>query len=164
MVSRMSVTQSQIIYEEKQELGFLERLLVERNHGIAYWILLSCTVISISLALFHIYVAAFGTPEGRSFRSVHLTVMLVLAVFYHPLFRRSIHDPIMVDGDSRNRLRLFGFGVDLMLVGLVIFIQIWTIYDINAFHLRYGDKDLPDLIVGGVFVLMVLECTRRAVG
>ena len=160
----MTVTQSQIIYEEKQELGFLERLLVERNHGIAYWILLSCTVVSVALAVFHIYVAAFGTPEGRSFRSVHLTVMLVLAVFYHPLFRKSLQEPITIAGDSRNNLRLFGFTVDLMLVGLVIFIQIWTIYDINAFHLRYGEKELPDLIVGGVFVLLVLECTRRAVG
>ena len=28
----------------------------------------------------------------------------------------------------------------------------------------YGEKELPDLIVGGILVVLVLEATRRAVG
>lgn len=160
----MSAGQSRISYEEKQEFGFLERLLIDRKFDIAHVVLLFCTVIAITLAVFHIYVAAFGTPEGRSFRSVHLTVMLVLAIFSYPLFRNSIWEPIDNPGVPGGGLRWLGFGIDLVLVGLVIFVQIWTIYDIDAFHLRFGEKDLPDLIVGGIFIALVLEATRRAVG
>ena len=90
--------------------------------------------------------------------------MLVLAIFCHPLFRRSIMEPLVVAGDARNSLRLAGFGIDLALVCLVLFIQVWTIWDIDAFHMRYGEKDLPDLIVGGILIALVLEATRRAVG
>jgi TRAP transporter 4TM/12TM fusion protein len=153
-----------IAYEEKHELGFFEQLLLHRGVSIVNGVLLFCTVTAIALGIFHLYVAAFGTPEGRSFRSVHLTAMLALAIFMHPSFRKSATQPISVPGDRGNALRWLGFGIDLILVGLVIFVQIWTIYDIDAFHMRYGEKETPDLIVGGICILIVLEATRRAVG
>ncbi len=160
----MSVTESQVIYEEKTELGFLEHLLLRKNFNAAQSVLLFCTVVSVALAVFHLYVAAFGTPEGRSFRSIHLTGMLLLAFLVRPLFRNSMRDPIIVAGDPGNSLRMLGFSIDLVIVVAVLFIQVWTIYDIDAFHLRYGEKELPDLIVGGMLVALVLEATRRAVG
>ena len=100
-------------YQEQHELGFLERLLLGKVHGAVKAVLLFSTIIAIALAIFHLYVAAFGTPEGRSFRSVHLTVMLTLAIFMFPLFRKSIRDPLVVAGDPRNGLRIAGFGIDL---------------------------------------------------
>lgn len=160
----MTTDQSKIGYHEKQELGFLEKLLVDRSFGPAQLVLFFCAGISIALAVFHLYVAAFGTPEGRSFRSVHLTVMLILALFSNPLFRTSVTEPLVRVGDTNNGRRLLGFSVDLALVGLAIFIQLWTIYDIDAFHQRYGEKEMSDLIVGGLLIALVLEATRRAVG
>ena len=151
-------------YQEKQELGFLERLLLDRRMNFANGLLFFCAIISIALAVFHLYVAVWGTPEGRSFRSVHLTVMLTLAVFLFPLFRRSMRDPVIIPGDSRNWLRALGMGIDLVLVGLVLFVQLWTIWDINAFHMRYGEKEASDLLVGGILIALVFEATRRAVG
>jgi len=159
----MTDQSSQITYEEAHENGFLERLLLDRRFTLANVVFFGCAVVAISLAIFHLYVAAFGTPEGRSFRSVHLSAMLVLAICMFPLFRRSAWEPL-VQGDTRDTLRRFGFGIDLLLIGYVIFVQIWTIFDVTAFHLRYGEKELPDLIVGGLLVLLILEVTRRAVG
>ena len=159
----MSETQ-ELHYQEKQELGFLERLLLDRRMNAANTLLFFCATISIALAAFHLYTAVYGTPEGRSFRSVHLTVMLTLAVLIYPLFRSSMRDPVIVPGDRRNALRAAGLGIDLILVGLVIFVQLWTIWDINAFHMRYGEKDPSDLIVGGILIALVFEATRRAVG
>ena len=112
--------------------------------------------LAIGLAVFHLYVAAFGTPEGRSFRTVHLSAMLVLAICMFPLFRRSAWQPIS-QGSSGDTMRWIGFAVDLILIAYIIFVQIWTIYDINAFHMRYGEKETPDIIVGGLFILLVLE-------
>ncbi|MEM7407097.1 MAG: TRAP transporter permease [Pseudomonadota bacterium] len=159
----MSSDQEKITYEEAHENGFLERLLLTRKLTLATAIYFGCALVAISLAIFHLYVAAFGTPEGRSFRTVHLSAMLVLAICMFPLFRRSAWEPV-VQGNSGDRLRWTGFSIDLILIGYVIFVQIWTIYDITAFHLRYGEKETPDLIVGGLLVLLILEVTRRAVG
>ena len=144
----------QITYHEKPELGFLERILLDRRLNWANALLFACATISIGLALFHLLAAVFGTPEGRSFRSVHLTVMLVLAVLMHPLFRGSMREPVLVPGDGRNPLRAFGFGIDLVLVALVLFVQLWTVWDIDAFHMRYGEKETPDLIVGGILIFV----------
>ena len=155
---------SPLDYHEKQELGFLERLLLDRRLNFANALLFFCATISIALAVFHLFTAVWGTPEGRSFRSVHLTVMLTLAVLMYPLFRKSMRDPLIVPGDPRNTLRAAGLAIDLVLVGLVLFVQLWTIWDITAFHLRYGEKELPDLIVGGILIALVFEATRRAVG
>lgn len=151
-------------YDEVKEYSFLEDLLVSRRVNLAYIVTLVCCTISIALALFHLYVALYGTPEGRSFRSVHLTVMLALAVLINPLFRKSHKDPILLAGDPRNLLRAAGFGIDMILVGLVIAIQVWTLLDIDAFHMRLGSKEPLDLFFGAILVGLVLESTRRAVG
>ena len=160
----MSDTASPLDFREKQELGFLERLLLDQRLSWANGLLFFCAVISIALAGFHLFTAVWGTPEGRSFRSVHLTVMLTLAVLMYPLFRTSMRDPVIVPGDPKNALRAAGLAIDLVLVGLVLFVQFWTIWDIDAFHMRYGEKDPPDLIVGGILIALVFEATRRAVG
>ena len=159
----MSSDSEKIQYEETHENGFLERLLLDSRLTIANAVYFGCAVVAISLAVFHLYVAAFGTPEGRSFRTVHLSAMLVLAICMFPLFRRSAWEPV-TQGDSRDTLRWLGFVVDQVLIGYVIFVQIWTIYDINAFHMRFGEKETSDLIVGGLLILLILEVTRRAVG
>ena len=159
------MTQStKISFQEKQEPGFLERLLLARRWDFASGLLFFCAAISVALALFHLFAAVYGAPEGRSFRSVHLSVMLTLAILMKPLFRGSMHDPVFIEGDARNALRAAGLGVDLVLVGLVLFVQLWTIWDINAFHMRYGEKTPEDLIVGGILIALVFEATRRVVG
>jgi len=160
----MSDDAPKISYEERHEPGFLERLLLDRKPSVLNAVFFLCAVGAIALAVFHLYVAAFGTPEGRSFRSVHLTVMLVLAIFMNPLFRASGWQPVSAPGDRRNALRWLGFSIDLTLVVLVLFVEVWTLYDIDAFHMRYGEKELLDIIVGGMFIVLVLEATRRAVG
>ena len=51
-------------YREKQELGFLERLLLDRRVTWANGLLFFCATISIALAIFHLFTALWGTPEG----------------------------------------------------------------------------------------------------
>ena len=160
----MTQTAPALDYGEVKEVTFLERLLVERRWTLSWSITFFCVVIAVALAFFHLYVAVFGTPEGRSFRSMHLTTMMVLALLIHPLFRRSHFEPILRAGDPKNLLRAVGFGIDLLLVLGVIFVHAWTLYDIDDFHLRYGSKETPDLIVGAICIALILEATRRTVG
>jgi TRAP transporter 4TM/12TM fusion protein len=154
----MSQTESALDYGEVKEPTFLERLLVQKRWTLSWTITLFCVVIAVALSFFHLYVAEFGTPEGRSFRTMHLTVMMVLALLIHPLFRSSHFEPIDTP------LKALGFSLDLLLVLAVIFVHVWTMWDIDAFQLRLGSKEQGDLIVGTLCIALVLEATRRTVG
>ncbi len=145
--------------EEKRLPGFLETLLrTPRKLGAVQLVLLFGAVISVGLGLYHIFVAVYGPPDGRSFRSIHLTVMLTLAVMMYPLWRTSVTAPL------KTGLNKIGAIIDIAIILVVFFVQVWTLWDIDAFHMRLGEKHLSDQIVGGLLILAVLELTRRAVG
>jgi TRAP transporter 4TM/12TM fusion protein len=150
--------------EEVKDLSLLERSLRARRLSLPVAIGLGCSILSIALALFHLFVAEFGTPDSRSFRGTHLTVMLVLAVFLKPLFRTSLYDPLVVPGDNGNPKRILGFAADLVLVGLGVLVQVYTLYDVAEFQAREGALLPSDVYVGMVLVFLVLEATRRVVG
>ena len=91
--------------------------------------------------------------------------MMVLAVFMYPLFRTSIKEAIIIKDDKQGNIRRsIGFTYDLIILILIIFIQLWTTWDIESFMLRYGDKYIGDIIVGSILIFIVLDATRRAVG
>jgi TRAP transporter 4TM/12TM fusion protein len=91
--------------------------------------------------------------------------MMVLAVFIYPVFRTSIKDPIILENDQKgNFLRTIGFSYDLIIILSIIFVQLWTTWDIENFMMRYGDKYIGDIIVGSILIFLVLDATRRAVG
>ena len=160
----MDQAPDQVASEEVKEPSLLETVLRDRRLSLPLAVALVCSILSIALALFHLYVAEFGTPDSRSFRGTHLTVMLVLAVLLKPLFRRSLTEPLLVPGGRGNAKRVAGFAVDLALVGLGIIVQVYTLADVTAFQAREGALLPSDVAVGSVLVLLVLEATRRTVG
>lgn len=102
----MSQKSKKLVYNEIKELSFLDELLEwKKDKSIYYWIIVICSWLGIGLAFYHLFVAVYGTPEGRSFRSIHLSAMMVLAVFMYPLFRTSIKDPIIIENDKQGNLR-----------------------------------------------------------
>ena len=163
-MSEATQTENRIEYHEIKDISLLETVLRDRQFRLPVVIATVAAVLAISLALFHLYAAVFGTAETRSFRGTHLTVMLLLTLLLNPLFRKSYRDPLLVAGDARNGLRLSGFGVDLLLIGFGLFVQVYTLYDAYAFNMRGGSITQLDLWVGIGYILLVLEVTRRAVG
>jgi len=151
-------------YHEVKEVSLLETVLRDRSVSVPGAIALVGAVLAIALALFHLYTAVYGTPETRSFRGTHLTVMLVLAVLLNPLFRRSWRDPLKLPRDGGNQLGIVGFAIDLVLVGFGLFVQGYTLWDIDGFNMRGGNITHLDLWVGLGFIVLVLEATRRVVG
>jgi TRAP transporter 4TM/12TM fusion protein len=149
---------------EARETSLLETSLRGRRLSAAGAMALAVSVLAIALALFQIYVAAFGTPDTRAFRTAHLTVMLVLAIALHPLFRRSVLDPVVVPGDAGNGRRVAGWVVDLGLMGIALAVHAYTVHDLGAFQDRIGQPTDADVWMGTLLVLLVLETTRRAVG
>jgi len=145
-------------YHEARQFTVLEQALLERTFGLVKWIALAIATLSIALALFHLFVAVFGTPESRSFRSTHLTVMMVLAVLFFPLGRKNWNDM------PASPLQWGAFGIDMALVLLVLGVQVYTMWDIDAFNQREGELITSDLWMGSLLILLVMETTRRAVG
>ena len=91
--------------------------------------------------------------------------MMILAVFIYPVFRKSINDKIILPNDEKgNFLRLLGSVYDLLIIISIIFVQLWTTWDVETFMMRYGDKYIGDIIVGSILIFLVLDGTRRAVG
>ena len=161
----MSQNSKTLIYNEVKELTFLDELIEwNKDKSLSYWLIVVCSWLSVGLAFYHLFVAVYGTPEGRSFRSIHLSVMMILAVFIYPAFRKSIKEPILLNKNSSDYFRLFGFSYDFIIIGFILFVQFWTLWDIEAFTMRYGDKYIGDIIVGSILMFLVLDATRRAVG
>ncbi|MDH3436707.1 MAG: hypothetical protein OEN48_06930, partial [Betaproteobacteria bacterium] len=158
------IVEERLEYHEVKEASLIETVMRDRGVRLPVVIATVCAVFAIALALFHLYTAVYGTPETRSFRGTHLTVMLVLAVLLNPLFRRSYRDPLILPGGRGNAWRVFGFLIDLVLVGFGLFVQGYTLWDIDGFNMRGGDITPLDLWVGAGFILLVLETTRRVVG
>ncbi len=153
----MSDKVERIEYSERREYALLEEVLRAGRFNFAVVVTTVCAVLSIALGLFHLYVAVFGTPESRSFRSTHLTAMLVLAILLNPTSRRGPEK-------GHRAVPVLARAWDLFLVAVGIGIQVYTLYDIEALLEREGELNATDVYVGSAMILLVFEATRRAVG
>ena len=160
----MTENSGSIEYGEVREYALLERVLRDRRISLPVVVMLTASILCIALALFHIFVAGFGTPESHSFRSTHVSVMLVLAIMFKPLFRRSMTDPLLATDGAGNAKRILGFIIDLALIALVISAESYLLFDVEEFQAREGDPTEWDVYMGAILVFLVLEATRRAVG
>jgi len=151
-------------YNEIREYAYLENAVVARKISLPTAAMLVFSILAIALALFHLYSAGFGTPESHSFRSTHLSVMLVLAILIKPLFRASIREPLAGSDGRASPLRLLGFLVDLVLIGLVVAVELYILWDVEELQAREGQLDRSDIWIGAMLILLVLEATRRTVG
>ena len=140
-----------IIYQEEKQPTITDAFLAERPvHAIVAFLIV---VLSISLSLYHLYVAYVGTPEAHAFRSTHLAFILTITFLVKPLGRTSWKDPY-------NWRSI----IDFCLVGVVIAVQVYTLWDIDALIIRAGSLTDWDIRMGTAMILILLEATRRTVG
>ncbi len=109
---------------------------------------------AVLLSCFQLWQAVTGTLGATLLRPIHLTAILVLTFLYHPL----------VSPASSTRYPL-GRALDV----LATLASLYSGHVIGNFD--YSDIDhileglsTHDALMGGLYVLLVLEATRRAVG
>ncbi|WP_439577059.1 TRAP transporter permease [Elioraea sp.] len=121
-----------------------------RGHGIAgpraAWAA-AIDLIALLFALFHLYTASFGVLEGIQQRVIHLGFALVLIFLSRPLGRRA--DPDIAD---------------LMLTLLALAPSVYLVMEDAVLDLRIGIAYDRDIVLGTIFVLVLLEATRRVTG
>ena len=158
MTDKQTASPEALHYDEVREFSVLEHALMRRGYDLVTWIALTVATVAIALALFHLYVAVFGTPQSRAFRSTHLTGMMVLAVLLFPLGRKTWRDM------PATPLQWGAFGIDALLVLAVLAVQVYTLWDLDAFSQREGELIESDLWMGFLLIFLVMETTRRSVG
>lgn len=151
-------------YEEIRDYSLLEQVIRLGGLSVPTTIMLFASSLAIALGMFHIYVAGFGTPESHSLRSIHLAVMMVLTFLIYPTGRGSISESLTGQTPPETTKKRAGFAIDLLLVLLVIFVEGYILYDVEAFQAREGNLLPGDIWVGTILIFLTLETTRRAVG
>lgn len=149
----MSAATHKLQYEEEKKESVLEWLLRQKKGVFHYPLELSVCFLSIALSIYHLFVAYAGSLEAHAFRSTHLAFVMILCFFLRPLGREKWTDP-----------KNAWFGVDLLCALLTLAVQVYTLWDLEAFIFRRGDLNTLDLWAGTIMLILLLEATRRAVG
>jgi TRAP transporter 4TM/12TM fusion protein len=139
------------LVDQPKKSTVLEHFLGEHpSHAVTALAIVSLT---ISLSLYHLYLSWAGLVDAYSFRSTHLSFILVLTFLFKPLGR-----------DSWNAAYNWWSVIDFSLIAIVIIAQIYILYDIDEFILRGGNLNQWDVWIGTAMIFILLEATRRTVG
>ncbi len=108
------------------------------------------SAIAICFSVFQLYTAFFGTLDAQLQRAVHLGFALALSYMLYPTCK------------SWSRHKLHPLDALLAVLGAAAPAYIVIMY--RELAMRAGTITTPDLIIGIVGVLLVIEATRRVVG
>jgi TRAP transporter 4TM/12TM fusion protein len=118
----------------------------------------SVTAIAVGMSLFHLYTAIAGVPPlfsefpivaTQPLRYTHVALVLVLCFLLFPLTKR-----------FRNRIQWFDVVVAATAVGILIYALVGG----EDFTDRATIPTQTDVILGVVFIVILLEATRRTIG
>ena len=129
----------------------LERYIEEEEgafNRLSGWIGLAIAGFAVIVSLFHLY-AAYEIVPAHVLRPTHVGMVLVLCFLLFPMARR-----------FRDRIRWWDYLLAAVAAGTMIYVLSQGAY--------FGDRaTMPtqvDWIVGAVFIVLLLEGTRRATG
>jgi len=110
--------------------------------------------LAVGMSTYHLAVAYMGPPEAYFFRGAHLLFALALTFLVNPTFRRQ--------GEEKRAGVL-----DFLLVGLSVVTIGYLWLNIPYLYNRFvyvDDLRTIDLVFGSLFIVLVLEATRRVIG
>lgn len=114
-----------------------------------FWALVA-SLVAISMSSFHIYTAAFGLFSSMIQRSVHLLFAFMIAFLFFPATIRSPHHRPSA--------------IDLLMIALLSFSTAYLILDFEELVYRVGLPTILDLVTGAIYIVSVLEMSRRTIG
>ncbi len=127
--------------------------------------------VAIGMSVYHLTIAFIGAPQQLFFRSTHLLFALILVFLLYPSFRKTpveggVRDDAggIIGGDNAEPVASW-WDWTLIVLSFVTIGYVW----INHEHLltRFvfvDDPTKPELVLGTIFTLIVLEATRRIIG
>jgi TRAP transporter 4TM/12TM fusion protein len=114
---------------------------------------LATMIVGVTMALYHMYIIAFGAPDAITLRGTHLIFALVLVFLF---YRRTT----AADGTPPSPL-----DYALIAIGVSPILYLFFYYDYVINRIFYIDElSTADMTFGVIMVLIVLEATRRVIG
>ncbi len=108
------------------------------------------SAIAITFSVFQLYTATFGVLDAQLQRAVHLGFGLALVYLLYPSRK------------SWSRTRVHPLDVVLAILGAAS--PAYIVLEYKELVLRSGTVTTPDLVIGLLGILLVVEATRRVVG
>ncbi|MCQ3943341.1 MAG: C4-dicarboxylate ABC transporter permease [Alphaproteobacteria bacterium] len=113
---------------------------------------LTVTVISVAMALYHMWAIAFGSPEAVWYRGTHLLFATTLLFLIHRRSGEVTDKPTPLD-------------YLCLILGVAPIIYLFVNYEYIISRIFYVDDLSPaDMAMGVIMTVMVLEGTRRVIG
>jgi TRAP transporter 4TM/12TM fusion protein len=109
-------------------------------------------IVAVIAGVFHFYCAGFGSPEPRTFRGLHLAMLLPLVFLLYPAWNRS----------PRHRPSV----IDLLAATLCLVASLYTVFYADRLNQRFvGFHPVrpEEVVLGGLLALAVIEACRRSV-
>ncbi len=125
---------------------------IEQDEGatnrLTGWAGTAVTVIAVAMSLFHLY-AAYEIVPTQELRYTHVAFVLMLAFLLFPMASR-----------FRDRIRWWDVVAGLVCVGILIY----AIAGGDDFTDRATTPNRTDVILGVIFIVLLIEATRRTIG
>lgn len=112
------------------------------------WAGIVVTGLAVIMTLFHLY-AAYDIVPTQELRYIHVAFVLLLSFLLFPLAPR-----------FRNRIQWFDVIPAIAGIGIICY----ALYGGDDFTDRAAVPDHWDVILGGIFIILVLEAARRTTG
>ncbi|KAB7706526.1 TRAP transporter fused permease subunit [Bacillus aerolatus] len=129
--------------------SFIDKIMQKKVTGSKLILFSLIAALGITMSIVHLYTSGFGIFSAWQQRSITLCFTLLLIPFLFPFKKRTSHVQKVVDS--------LYFITALITAGYIIFSYPDVVF-------RESTPTQPDLIIGTVLVLLVLEATRRSVG
>jgi TRAP transporter 4TM/12TM fusion protein len=132
---------------------------------------LTVIVVSIAMALYHMWAIALGAPEAFYYRGTHLLFAMVL-VFLLYRFRSKNDDAAMIQAAKAGEplpvaITRTPTVVDyvLLVLGSLPILHIFFNYEYFTTRIFYvDDLSTTDMLMGAMLTVVLLEATRRVIG
>ncbi|WP_051569372.1 TRAP transporter permease [Alkaliphilus transvaalensis] len=108
------------------------------------------TLIAISMSIFHLYTAGFGTMLAMKQRAFHLLFVFVLGFLMYPITKKS----------NKNKVPIY----DWIFTGAGIIVTSYILFFFEDLVRRGGMPTNLDIFMGILAIGLVLEVTRRSIG
>jgi TRAP transporter 4TM/12TM fusion protein len=129
-------------------------------------------LVAASMSLYHLYVAFTGAPQAFFFRGTHLLFAMTLVFLLYPsLIRREKPAAGEIRDDAGGTYGAAGPGraswLDWLCIvaSAVTIVYIWVNHERLITRFVYVEEvETVELVLGVIFVLLVLDATRRVIG
>ncbi len=109
-------------------------------------------VVAVIAGLFHFYCSGFGSPEPRTFRGLHLSMLLPFVFLLYPAWKNS----------PRHRPSV----VDLLAAAICLAGSLYTVFYADRLNQRFVGFHAvrpEEVVLGGLLALAVIEACRRSI-